>query len=83
MGVLTQFDLDVIMTSEQEWGCYPTVPALAIYHLTTLPGLDAVGTTRWIWNGRQKSQRDAALPPEAAPGSPEDQPRITEDETVR
>lgn len=65
MGVLTQFDLDVIMTSEQEWGCYRTVPSLAIYHLTTLPGLDAVATTRWIWDGRERRQDDTPLPPDA------------------
>ena len=46
LGVLTQFDLDVIMTSELEWGCYPTVPSLAIYHLTTLAAVDAVAATR-------------------------------------
>lgn len=67
MGVLTQFDLDVVMTSELEWGCYPTVPALAIYHLTTLPGLDAVGATRWLWNGRQKRRDTTPPPPEAPP----------------
>lgn len=65
MGVLTQFELDVMMTSEQEWGCYPTVPALAIYHLTTLPGIDAVAATRWVWNGHQKRQRDLPLPASA------------------
>ena len=65
MGVLTQFDLDVVMTSELEWGCYRTVPALAIYHLTTLPGLDAVAATRWIWNGHERRQEDTPLPPDA------------------
>lgn len=63
MGVLAQFDLDVVMTSENEWGCYPTVPGLAIYHLTAIPGIDAVSATRWIWNGRERRQRDALLPP--------------------
>ncbi len=58
LGVLAQFDLDVVMTSELEWGCYATVPALAIYHLTTLPGIDAVAATRWLWNGREKRQLD-------------------------
>ena len=67
LGVITQFDLDVVMTSELEWGCYATVPALAIYHLTTLPGLDAVASTRWLWNGRQKRQIDHAA---ASPSRP-------------
>lgn len=54
MGMLAQFDLDVVMTSEQEWGCYPTVPGLAIHHLTARPGIDAVASTLWIWNGRER-----------------------------
>jgi uncharacterized protein (TIGR02680 family) len=67
LGVLTQFDLDVIMTSELEWGCYPTVPSLAIYHLTTLAAIDAVAATRWIWNGRERKQLDPPLTPDAPP----------------
>ena len=70
LGVLTQFDLDIVMTSELEWGCYATVPALAIYHLTTLPGLDAVAATRWLWNGREKKQRDLPLAAAAPPPGP-------------
>ena len=80
MGVLTQFDLDVVMTSELEWGCYPTVPALAIYHLTTLAGVDAVAATRWVWNGRQRRQTDAPVAP-AAPAEDPAQSQLTlEDE---
>jgi hypothetical protein len=74
MGVLAQFDLDVVMTSELEWGCYATVPALAIYHLTTLPGLDAVGATRWVWNGRERRQRDAVVPPAEPPAEAPSEP---------
>jgi hypothetical protein len=58
MGVLTQFDLDVVMTSENEWGCYPTVPGLGIYHLTAVPGIDAVAATHWIWNGTERRKID-------------------------
>lgn len=54
MGLLCAFDLDFVMTSENEWGCYPTLPALAIYHLSTMPGIDAVGVSRWVWNGRER-----------------------------
>ncbi len=54
MGLLTAFDLDFVMTSEREWGCYSTVPALAIYQLVTRPGLDAVHETRWVWNGEAR-----------------------------
>ncbi len=54
LGLLEQFDLDLVMTSEREWGCYPTVPALAIAQLATRPGIDAVGISRWVWNGRER-----------------------------
>lgn len=58
MDLLVQFDLDFIMTSEREWGCYPTMPSLAIYHLATRAGIDAILPTRWVWNGRQKQISD-------------------------
>ncbi len=54
MGLLASFDLDFIMTSEREWGCYATLPGLAIYQLSARQGIEAVGVTRWIWNGREK-----------------------------
>jgi uncharacterized protein (TIGR02680 family) len=54
MGLLAAFDLDFVMTSEREWGCFDTLPALAIYHLVTRPGVDAVHETRWVWNGRER-----------------------------
>jgi len=54
MGLIHTFDLDFIMTSEREWGCYETLPGLAIYQLSTRPGIDAVGLTRWVWNGRRR-----------------------------
>jgi uncharacterized protein (TIGR02680 family) len=53
MGLLESFDLDFVMTSEREWGCYPTLPGLAIYQLSSRAGIDAVVSTRWIWNGKQ------------------------------
>jgi hypothetical protein len=55
MGLLHVFDLDFMMTSEREWGCYPTLPGIAIYQLSTRPGIDAIGLTRWVWNGSQRS----------------------------
>lgn len=73
LGVLAQFDLDVVMTSELEWGCYATVPALGIYHLTTLPGLDAVAATHWRWNGRERRQVDHPAPV-TIPPDPTDDP---------
>lgn len=67
MGVLAQFDLDVVMTSESEWGCYTTVPGLAIYHLTAMAGIDAVAATRWLWNGRELRQTNVLQAPDIAP----------------
>ncbi|MBI3462344.1 MAG: TIGR02680 family protein [Planctomycetes bacterium] len=69
LGLLHAFDLDFVMTSEREWGCYPTVPALAIYQLSTLPGIDAVGVTRWVWNGRERIRDCTALPGACDPGT--------------
>lgn len=54
LDLLVRFDLDVVMTSEREWACYPTVPAIAIQQLSTRPGIDAVGVHRWVWNGRDR-----------------------------
>jgi len=51
LGLLATFDLDVVMTSEREWGCYPQVPGLAISQLTRAEGIDAVGVIRWRWDG--------------------------------
>jgi len=82
MGVLTQFDLDVVMTSELEWGCYPTVPALAIYHLTTLAGIDAVAATRWVWNGRERRRQSPPPPVETPPDAPPATDRPPEAETL-
>jgi uncharacterized protein (TIGR02680 family) len=55
MGLIHTFDLDFVMTSEREWGCYQTLPGIAIYQLSTRPGIDAIGLTRWVWNGRQRT----------------------------
>jgi len=62
MDLLHQFDLDLVMTSEREWGCYPSVRGLAIYQLATRPGIDAIAVTRWVWNGKEKHQRNTPAP---------------------
>jgi uncharacterized protein (TIGR02680 family) len=61
LGLLAEFDLDVVMTSEREWGCYPTVPGLAIAHLTRREGIDAVLVSRWQWDGRARRRDDDTL----------------------
>ncbi|MDQ0664548.1 hypothetical protein QFZ35_003046 [Arthrobacter ulcerisalmonis] len=54
LGLLATFDLDVMMTSEREWACYPQVPGLSIAQLSRVEGVDAVGVTRWRWDGRRR-----------------------------
>lgn len=73
MDLLRVFDLDVVMTSESEWGCYPTVPAIAIYQLSAREGVDAVYAARWVWNGKQRVRDDSPIPdarPPAVDGQP-------------
>ncbi|WP_461000949.1 TIGR02680 family protein, partial [Streptomonospora sediminis] len=65
LGLLASFDLDVVMTSEREWGCYPQVPGLEICQLSRLEGVPAVLVTRWEWDGHRR--RRAAESPAAAP----------------
>jgi hypothetical protein len=67
MGLLEAFDLDFVMTSEREWGCYATLPGLAIYQLSTRPGIDAIGVTRWVWNGHERVRDVAVAPSMRAP----------------
>jgi hypothetical protein len=63
MGLLETFDLDFLMTSEREWGCYPTISGLAIYQLAVRPEVDAVGLTRWVWDGLQRRCIENPIPP--------------------
>jgi uncharacterized protein (TIGR02680 family) len=56
LGLLAAFDLDVVMTSEREWGCYAEVPGLAIAQLSRIDGVAAVLVTRWEWNGFERTQ---------------------------
>ena len=58
MGLIREFDLDFVMTSEREWGCYPQLPGLAICHLTRREGMDAVLVTRWSWDGRERRMQE-------------------------
>ena len=79
MGLIHNFDLDFIMTSEREWGCYQTLPGVAIYQLSTRPGIDAIGLTRWVWNGRgrilmntlQTESDETSEPPELVTEPPQ------------
>jgi uncharacterized protein (TIGR02680 family) len=63
MGLLESFDLDLLMTSEREWGAHATVSGIAIYQLVA--DADAVAATRWVWNGRQTRLAPVPDTPEA------------------
>ncbi|GAA1968851.1 TIGR02680 family protein [Amycolatopsis minnesotensis] len=66
LGLLAAFDLDVVMTSEREWGCYPEVPGLAISQLARTDDVAAVLVTNWEWDGRKRTKISAE--PAAAQG---------------
>jgi uncharacterized protein (TIGR02680 family) len=63
LGLLAAFDLDVVMTSEREWGCYAEVPGLAIAQLSRIEGVAAVLVTRWEWDGAERVRLEP--PPES------------------
>jgi uncharacterized protein (TIGR02680 family) len=54
MELIASFRLDVVMTSEIEWGCYPGVPQLAICQLDRFSEYNAVVNRVFVWNGLQK-----------------------------
>lgn len=54
MALIREFDLDFVMTSEREWGCYAELPGLSICQLNRQDGMDAVLVTRWTWDGRER-----------------------------
>jgi len=68
MGLIREFDLDFVMTSEREWGCYAEIPGLSICQIVRREGMDAIFVSRWSWDGRER--REEADPvrrfPEAA-----------------
>jgi uncharacterized protein (TIGR02680 family) len=58
MGLIRQFDLDFMVTSEREWGCYAELPGVSICHLHRQEGIDAVHVSRWTWDGRAKQRQN-------------------------
>lgn len=54
MGLVREFDLDFVITSEREWGCYAELPGVAICQLQRREGIDAVHVSRWTWDGRTR-----------------------------
>jgi uncharacterized protein YPO0396 len=70
LGLLAAFDLDVVMTSEREWGCYAEVPGLAIAQLSRIEGVAAVLVTRWEWDGASRARVEAAPEPPLVSAAP-------------
>ncbi len=54
MGLINEFDLDFVLTSEREWACYAELPGVAICQLQRREGVDAVFVSRWTWDGRAR-----------------------------
>jgi uncharacterized protein (TIGR02680 family) len=76
LGLLTAFDLDVVMTSEREWGCYREVPGLAIAQLARVDDVPAVLVSHWEWDGatRTRVERPVAAVASVAAGPSDVQP---------
>ncbi|MDB5771305.1 MAG: hypothetical protein JWM42_1679 [Burkholderia sp.] len=69
MALIREFDLDFVMTSEREWGCYAALPGVSICQLQRKEGIDAVYVSRWTWDGAvRRAEADGArrFPPLAA-----------------
>jgi len=66
MGLIREFDLDFVITSEREWACYAELPGVSICQLQRREGIDAVFVSRWTWDGRAKrleEDPDRRFPP--------------------
>jgi uncharacterized protein (TIGR02680 family) len=62
MGLLVALDLDFLMTSHDEWGCYEELPGVAIAHLSRDPTLDGVMAEHFVWNGRSLHETTSKHP---------------------
>ena len=58
MGLIREFDLDFVITSEREWACYAELPGVSICQLQRREGIDAVFVSRWTWDGRAKRREN-------------------------
>ncbi|KAB8167888.1 TIGR02680 family protein [Streptomyces sp. 3MP-14] len=50
-ALLTALDLDLVLTSDHEWGTYRELPGIAVHQLLTGAGDDAVTSARFVWSG--------------------------------
>ncbi len=56
--LLTDMGFDYMMTSQVLWGCYDTVPSLAIYEIHRPKDASFVTLFRYRWNGRIREYVD-------------------------
>lgn len=63
-GMLKQMDFDYIYNSQSLWGCYPSVPSLAIYDFHNTEDSDEVILFRYRWNGVSKEYLGPVKPAE-------------------
>lgn len=61
MGMLVELELDAVLTNYAEWGCYPEVPSVAIYHLERVDGQRGVAALRFVWDGSRRREDDPFL----------------------
>jgi hypothetical protein len=54
-GTFRTWDLDAVFTSDHEWCQYATLDGIAIHHLHPPSGDDPVTSTRFTWDGHQRS----------------------------
>ena len=59
MALLVEFDLDFMMTSYDEWGCYEELPGVATYQLIRDPLAGGVEAIRFVWNGERLPEDDS------------------------
>jgi len=67
MGMLVELGLDLVLTNYNEWGCYPQVPSVAIYHLERTEGQRGVAALRFVWDGRSRREDDPFLESQELP----------------
>jgi uncharacterized protein (TIGR02680 family) len=67
MTMMVAFDLDIVLTSPDFWGCYREVPGLSIYQLAPHdPAHPGVVARRFVWNGRTRREIEDDLLSSAA-----------------
>lgn len=56
MGLLRQFDLDVMLTGHELWATYAEVPAVMVYDLLRRPPMEGVSAFAARWDGTRLTE---------------------------